>query len=413
MVNQKIAAFLSKTQYCILLLLLFLMPFSRQAIPPLIIAWIIVWSFNGNLRENILAVFKSKIGILPVLFYFLHVIGMFYTSNQPEGRFDLEVKLSLFLFPLLMFGSASFIKEKLHSFLWCFVISNFVSSLISFVVVIPKISSQYYLYNDFTMFLHPTYGAMYVLFSISILVYFLFENKIPAWKNNISASLMKWLMLSLIAFFSVIVFLYSSRAGLITGIAILFVSAAFFLYRKKINLFIKILTIIGILSIIVFIVNQNRRFVIFSKFLQSNSEVNYQVNENVSVRYMVVVETINLIQENFWTGVGTGDVKDVLVERYKLKGFKEAEKQNMNPHNQFLETTLGLGIISGLLLLVLTMMPLAAGIKHGNILLIFFSIIIIVNFTFECMFDTQAGVIFFAIFYSLLSSVKATPKINY
>ncbi|OFY63907.1 MAG: hypothetical protein A3H98_07240 [Bacteroidetes bacterium RIFCSPLOWO2_02_FULL_36_8] len=401
--NITLQNFSTRAHYYILLLILFLMPFYRQAIPPLIILLIIFWFLQGNLKENFYRPFKNRFTLLLLLFYFLHIVGLLYSTNQPAGRFDLEVKLSLLLFPFLMGGIvASCQKEQVNHFLWCFVISNIISSLICFIAVIPKIPSEYYLYSEFTVFLHPSYGAMYVLFSISILVNFLMNGKIPEWKNVLSSQKMKWLMVGMILFLCGIVFLYSSRAGLLSGLAIILVSLFVFFYKIKLNLFVKITAITLSLFVLLFLVNQNRRFVLLTQFFQTNTSSQHTLNENVSVRYQVVLETLNLIKENFWKGVGTGDVKDVLMNRYHQAGIISAEVQNMNVHNQFLETTLGLGIVGGVLLLSLTLLPFILGIKHRNLLLVFFSIIIIVNFMFESMLNTQNGVVFFSLFYSLL-----------
>ena len=113
---------------------------------------------------------------------------------------------------------------------------------------------------------------------------------------------------------------------------------------------------------------------------------------------------LRLIKENFWTGLGNGDTKEALTEKYNELGYNKAAELRLNAHNQYLETFLALGISGFLVLSVLLFAPLF--FSHGNLdfLLRFFIFIFAVNFLFESMFNTQAGMIFFMFFYSFLIS---------
>jgi O-antigen ligase len=85
----------------------------------------------------------------------------------------------------------------------------------------------------------------------------------------------------------------------------------------------------------------------------------------------------------------------------------DAFATRLNVHNQYIETLIGQGIIGLLWLLSILLLPLIISIKEKKIFFIGFIIITGINLFFESMFNTQAGVIFFAFFYSLFFLTRA------
>ena len=81
--------------------------------------------------------------------------------------------------------------------------------------------------------------------------------------------------------------------------------------------------------------------------------------------------SIEIIKENVFFGVGTGDVKTELNKKYEEKNIQQALKDNLNSHNQFLQTYVAIGLPGFILLLASLLLPLLYGIKKGNILLCF------------------------------------------
>ena len=120
---------------------------------------------------------------------------------------------------------------------------------------------------------------------------------------------------------------------------------------------------------------------------------------------MVLIHWI-LVNANLITGVGTGDNKDELDELYKERGFKKAEVATLNIHNQFLETSIQLGLIGLMALLALFILPFVKAISNSNILLICFVVINGFFFMFESCLNRQAGVFYFAFVLSLLHFCK-------
>ena len=138
---------------------------------------------------------------------------------------------------------------------------------------------------------------------------------------------------------------------------------------------------------------------------QSHEYKNYYKHETESTisRIFIWEACTDIIQENILAGVGTGDTKDALLEKYLKEEMSGAYEKSLNAHNQFFQTQISIGIIGSLLLLSSIFIPLFHSFRTtGNNLLTLFIIIIIINFLVESMLETQAGVMFYAFFNSLL-----------
>jgi O-antigen ligase len=107
--------------------------------------------------------------------------------------------------------------------------------------------------------------------------------------------------------------------------------------------------------------------------------------------------------------VGTGDVKDHLLEKYREKQLYNALGLELNAHNQYLQTMLALGIIGLLILLLNIVLPALYGMEMKHYLYLIFLILVAFNFLFESMLETQAGVVFYAFFNAYLFAIKKDP----
>jgi O-antigen ligase len=121
--------------------------------------------------------------------------------------------------------------------------------------------------------------------------------------------------------------------------------------------------------------------------------------------------SLHIIKGNLLFGVGTGDVKNELSMQYRASNEKTLESRHLNAHNQFLQTAIALGIIGlGALLLILTCAAMWTfqTKQHEATLLI---LLITINFLFEAMLETQAGVVFIS-FFLFLYMTKARNELK-
>ena len=100
--------------------------------------------------------------------------------------------------------------------------------------------------------------------------------------------------------------------------------------------------------------------------------------------------------------MGTGDSKDELLKEYEKQGMAGAIENKLNTHNEYYQVIVGIGVIGFVLFLLSIFIPLGFAFKSNNVFYMFFILIIIFNFLSESMLETQAGVMFYAFFNSLL-----------
>jgi O-antigen ligase len=132
--------------------------------------------------------------------------------------------------------------------------------------------------------------------------------------------------------------------------------------------------------------------------------------ESTASRIAVWQAALEIISENFMTGTGTGDVKDALIKKYSEKGMSFAREMKLNAHNQFIQTFAAVGVIGFIILLSSFFFTTLYAWKRKKYFYLIFLLLAFVNFTTESMLETQAGVVFYAFFNSvLLFTEEETP----
>lgn len=341
--------------------------------------------------------FKKSIPLLLLIaFYLWHILSYFYSTNKVVATFDLEVKMSIILFPLLFVGLKKLQFGNVLILSKIFVMSAFIVSVVLlWFSLTHRFETGYMLYYmEYSRYLHPSYITLYLDFGIILSIYLISKTK----SIYAIALVIIAIVLSMIN-----IYFIDSKSGYIVTIIMILFSVLFFSYRKS-----RLYTISGLVAMLIisfFVLKNNYRFQTTYKAL-INYDMVFENPETVSsstgMRLLAWDATINIIKENVIIGVGAGDIKDNLIENYKEKNYKHLEEYKLNVHNQFLETWLGQGIIGLFLLLLVFIVPFISAIKHKNYILQGFLIIVFINFMFESMLNVQAGTVFFGFFYSLL-----------
>jgi O-antigen ligase len=121
---------------------------------------------------------------------------------------------------------------------------------------------------------------------------------------------------------------------------------------------------------------------------------------SLSMRLYFWSTAVHVIGQNFFTGVGTGDVQAALNKAYKETHAPLKEEWYKRPHNQYLTIAVALGIFALLLFLFILIYPFVSLRKYLPILYLPFFAIAVISFFVEDTLETQAGVTFFAFFNS-------------
>ena len=210
------------------LLLAFFLPVYPRILPSIIVVMIVNWLISGIYLTTIPELFKAKWRFMTLSFaslYLLYVFGMLYSTDYEYGWFDLEVKLSLLIFPLIFATCDQDIYNghRIRLLFISFIAGCFAGSLLllghTWLVHERWGVENAFYYTNLTWYFHSSYLAMYYTFGIAVALFYL-ANDLP--KQPVQKSIALFLI---VFYLQAFIFLLSSKAGLLTLIAteILFV----------------------------------------------------------------------------------------------------------------------------------------------------------------------------------------------
>ncbi len=382
---------------------------SALALPLLLPVSIICWISIGIIRlvnkaERISMITRFKksriLQLLPAI-YLLYVIGLIWTENFKYAGLDLQIKAGFLLLPLFIGTLDLSVKEYRKTTLF-FIIGCALACLLlltnAFISFVETGNHTAFFYISYSsMLMHPTYISMYLTMAILFLLQRMYDTTKEQHLKYYSAGIL---------FFFVQLFQLSARTSLAVAVLTFLLAACYYLRKGEI-LRIKKWHFISILlfSTLSYFALQgyNNRFNQVSNAITSTPIDQVQPEYNSTTgRLEIWKESMEILQDNWLIGTGTGDVKDELMKTYKKHQFHYALDKKLNAHNQFLQIWLTLGIV-GLLLLIWSLAIPIYNLKFDKQpLFALFAVIIILNSMTESILEVQKGVLFFVFFYSLL-----------
>jgi O-antigen ligase len=397
-----------KIFYFLMVIIVFFLPIYGKIVPPLIILLAANWLIEGSYIKTFPLLFRERKRTMIISFallYLLYLIGLSYTSNMHAGGLDVQTKLSLIIFPLIFATSdpLSIKKDESASILLSFVAGCFASALLLFGHAAFSATVNHYsgaFYHTRLSWLHtPCYIAMYLTFGIAVLSFWLIEDK-----HNLSRFRQSGIMILITVFF-VCIFLLVSKAGYISIFLIVFFYS-FILVRVKHNwagglgsLLLSSLLFCFMLWLFPF---PGQRLNQAREDIKNGGALPGDTTKSTADRMMILKVSAEIIKEHPLIGVGTGDTKEALREKYQGAGMTKALKRNFNAHNQYIETSIALGFPGLIALLYILLVPVIPAFRRKDYIYLMFLLIFAVNIMFESMLERQAGVIFYALFNVLL-----------
>lgn len=129
---------------------------------------------------------------------------------------------------------------------------------------------------------------------------------------------------------------------------------------------------------------------------------NHVSGSSLVQRYVFIRAGFNILLQNFWIGVGTGDLVDEFNSYYHQNEPKLKRKYWYLSHNQFLTHAVQVGLIGFLLFIAGWFVPLYIKRKSIDLLSVAFFIIATLSMLNEDTFQTHVGVTLTATFYGML-----------
>lgn len=353
--------------------------------------------------------------LLPVVFYLLHVLGMAWTRDVDFGLFDLEVKLSLLLVPLLAAGLRSAAgRDMLQPAMTALSIGLLVAMVISAWTASTCYSEhgwkECFTQSYLSTLVHPSYMAWFACWALFYWGRSLIAGSVPGqWPR---AACMIFLVLLV-----VYVVMLTSKSGLI-GLAVvgalLLVRAFHKLPRRAWP------GLAGILLLVVAVPLYFTGPVLSGRIAEITGALGKLIRGDQQI---LIVETssnerisawdcsLQCLSDSPW-GAGTGDIKHALLACYQEKGATAAIQHKLNSHSQVLQSGVALGWPGLLLVCAMMVVPLVIGIRRKDPFIAIFALLFIINGAIESVLEVQAGVVFFILFFVLLICRSPEPAAN-
>jgi O-antigen ligase len=395
--------------YFLILSIVFFIPVYGRILPALISLLCLNWLIEGTYIKTCALVFKERkrTELFSFTFlYILYLVGMSYSSNLVYGWFDLEVKLSMFLFPLIFATSEPFYlkRGKTNTILVFFIAGCFTSTLLLYghalYMMVANHTENAFYYRQLSWHFNPSYLAMYFTFALAILGYWLMEGYNFFKRYQVLGTLM--LMIN----FFIFIVLLNSKAGWLSLFMVIIIYTVTLVVLKH-----KWLT--GTVALLVSVLLFYFCLTLFpglgERVKQSGKDLQTMDSpgkdpKSTAERIAVWKSSIEIIKSHTLFGVGTGDVKDALMERYKANNLTKIMNQKLDAHNQYLQTFISLGIFGLIILLYMLVFPVIRAFQQKDFIFMIFLAVFAINIMFESMLENQAGVIFYALFNVILYS---------
>lgn len=347
--------------------------------------------------------------IVALLFSFVFLLGISNTTNLNAALKLAETRLSLVVLPLLLLiAGRLWSKDLIRTVLVAFAVTTIICGLIIQGWLVADLLSHGKSLADFFYWrvsgadlsyrigIHPSYLSMYVLFSIGIIYEFFIVEEHKALKIIPGCFSIVYLV--------ILTLHLSSRISLIVLALVLllffFHAVSHFSRKAWIGILPLAILLYWLFSLDNFSIKsrlENNIGLDWSFFLDNKRPNDSIPHDNRTYEWYSAVE---LIKENLWFGVGSGDVDDSLHEHYReLKAYSLIEAQ-ANAHNQFFDAIIRNGILGFISLLGLYFY----GVYRTRIkrLYLIFTFVIVITSLTENILDRQKGVVFFAVFNTLL-----------
>jgi O-antigen ligase len=358
---------------------------------------------------------KIHLVLPPILYFFLHLV--YFLFVQPKWYY-IERNLFLILIPLFgfpIFVNSIFIKN-VNIFIKCFISGLIIISLFEVLrasqidifqfnikqlrnLELDTPSSRFMSFN-LSVFEHPIYLSMKILFAIFLIIQLRHNLRIP-----------RILSISISVLLLVFLYFLSSRTGFLILIFLSIFTLYQFLRQYRLRWLLLFLAPLILFAVIKLSISNSRISFRTESFLERwNSEE--RKLKDVDVRFTTWFTAIDLIKEHPLFGVGLNSL-DILSDEYRRQGYINEAKLRLNAHNQFLETQLTFGLPGTLILLWMLFIPLFGKHNSGNHLIYkAFLIIIVTGFSFASGLERQYCLTFFVLFYTFLILWHPPKSIN-
>lgn len=155
------------------------------------------------------------------------------------------------------------------------------------------------------------------------------------------------------------------------------------------------------------VIFQSKKYTLFPRIYQTvweyyvYSKTGNANHQSFSQRIEFSKAAINIIKNNFWLGVGTGNWKEEFRKTYIETNSKLDENLYASSHNQYLNYMVKFGIVGFILIMGFLILPVIKTRRYrDSLFLIFLVYLSFANFS-DSNFESHMGSSFFVVFYCI------------
>lgn len=396
-------------------LLILLLLFSFALIFPIVIANVILSLLSAICliltvtvnRKQILKEFPL-LTVFILLYFFLEVIGVFYTEteNIKEAFFQLEKHLPFVTIPLI-FLNTKLRRSDIDLILLFFVAGCFVAAIICTVVNLNlSLSEGQYFHEYYFSYerisepigMQPVYFALYQALAVLIIVDRILFKQQSYRIKTLLALLALYLTLLLIA--------SGARTATVAIMFLIVFKLAAYIIKNRAYKVIILAALVPIIFVAIIYFNP----VVLSRFvdLTYNTTIGTKY-DSYFARTEIWKSGWDVLEANYFFGVGTGDQESELLRSYDRNGYSPGIEFTFNMHNQYMQTVLCSGIIGLVLFLWIAKIQVAQAIRNKDFLYLSFIMLFLLACVTESTLNRNKGVLFYLFFSLLFFKRKSRP----
>ncbi|MDC6387791.1 O-antigen ligase family protein [Maribacter sp. PR1] len=341
-------------------------------------------------------VFFSYLYLFFFLLFLTRLGSLLYTEDINSGVRIMMRSMSLIAFPLILMLNDKALPRKTF-LIKIFILATTFACVYCFLknaifLTNNDIPIQRWLdwrYNNYHLSRHLEFGPNYfsLLIVLNIIGAFFHRKLIPP-----------FYLLCLVL--QVLFIILLSSRGLLLFLAIFSTTYTIYLGFKRFK-FLGLLFSIVILSLLFYTIFKTvpvlrQRFVKTYKELVVGDMEKNKVG-GIVTRKKKINASINIIKENFFIGVGIGDVRNELTHQFKILNFQEGVEKWYDAHNQYLESFMASGIFGVICFLSIFVYCFRHALNIQDYHLLAVLILFLFFGLLESYIETHKGIVIFSL----------------
>jgi O-antigen ligase len=340
------------------------------------------------------------VSIVMAAFLLLHLLSLLHSDNQTEALRKISLKLPLFLSPLLWIPLSKLQLKQLQYIFLVFLYFVYITGAVSVIIYLKnKVYFDELILQAKPIPLFFGYGIYHIQFSllnaiaalVGLYQLVFYTKTLPKWSFYLTLSFTIGSILSL--------HILSARTGILSFYVGL-MSVILYVLLKKGNrkIAVRYLLILLVLPVVSILFSDSLK----NRIINTQEDLHTIVNKenpndkSIAMRVEAWKTGIFLIKQNPLWGVGLGDLEEEMQAAYLLNKTLLSDFNRKNPHNQFIETGVHMGL-PGTLILFLLFVVLCYHLRR-NPLSLGVLICWLSSFFFESMLERQVSVFAFSYF---------------